>query len=68
MWRQLGRYYRENLAGQPQDWGVYGPVETIAEVIRGYADAGLDVLILAPQINDLAQLDVIAQSILPLYL
>jgi alkanesulfonate monooxygenase SsuD/methylene tetrahydromethanopterin reductase-like flavin-dependent oxidoreductase (luciferase family) len=68
MWRQLGRYYRENLAGEPQDWGVYGPVETIAEVVRGYADAGLDVLILAPQINDLAQLEVIAQSILPVYL
>lgn len=68
MWRQLGRYYRENLAGQPQDWGVYGPVETIAQVVRGYADAGLDVLILAPQISDLAQLDVIAQSILPSYL
>ena len=68
MWRQLGRYYRENLAGEPQDWGVYGPVETIAEVVRGYADAGLDVLILAPQIDDLAQLEVIAENILPTYL
>jgi len=68
MWRQLGRYYRENLGGEPQDWGVYGPAETIAEVLRGYADAGLDFLIIAPQINDLAQLEVIAESILPAYL
>jgi alkanesulfonate monooxygenase SsuD/methylene tetrahydromethanopterin reductase-like flavin-dependent oxidoreductase (luciferase family) len=68
MWRQLGRYYRENLGGEPQDWGVYGPAETIAEVVRGYADAGLDFLILAPQINDLAQLEVIAESVLPAYL
>ena len=68
MWRQLGRYYRENLGGEPQDWGVYGPAETIAEVVRGYADAGLDVLILAPQINDPAQLSDIAESILPSYL
>jgi alkanesulfonate monooxygenase SsuD/methylene tetrahydromethanopterin reductase-like flavin-dependent oxidoreductase (luciferase family) len=68
MWRHLGRYYRESLGGEPKDWGAYGPVETIAEVVRGYADAGLDVLILAPQINDLAQLEVIAESILPSYL
>jgi alkanesulfonate monooxygenase SsuD/methylene tetrahydromethanopterin reductase-like flavin-dependent oxidoreductase (luciferase family) len=68
MWRQLGRYYRENLGGEPKDWGVYGPAETIAEVVRGYADAGLDVLILAPQINDLGQLEVIAESVLPAYL
>lgn len=68
MWKQLGRYYRENLGGEPRDWGVYGPAETIAEVVRGYADAGLDVLILAPQINDLAQLEVIAENILPAYL
>lgn len=68
MWRQLGRYYRENLGGEPQDWGVYGPAETIAEVVRAYADAGLDFLILAPQINDLAQLEFIAESILPAYL
>ena len=68
MWSQLGRYYRENLGGEPQDWGVYGPAEAIAEVVRGYADAGLDILILAPQINDLAQLEVIADRILPTYL
>jgi alkanesulfonate monooxygenase SsuD/methylene tetrahydromethanopterin reductase-like flavin-dependent oxidoreductase (luciferase family) len=68
MWRQLGRYYRENLGGEPKDWGVYGPVETIAEVARGYADSGLDVLILAPQINDLGQLEAIAEGVLPAYL
>jgi alkanesulfonate monooxygenase SsuD/methylene tetrahydromethanopterin reductase-like flavin-dependent oxidoreductase (luciferase family) len=68
MWRQLRRYYRENLGGEPQDWGVFGPAETIAEVVRGYADSGLDVLILAPQIQDLGQLEVIAESVLPAYL
>jgi alkanesulfonate monooxygenase SsuD/methylene tetrahydromethanopterin reductase-like flavin-dependent oxidoreductase (luciferase family) len=68
MWRQLSRYYRENLGGEPKDWGVYGPVEAIAEVVRGYADSGLDVLILAPQIKDLGQLEVIAESVLPAYL
>lgn len=68
MWRQLGRYYRENLGGEPQDWGVYGPADRIAEVVRGYADSGLDVLILAPQIQDLGQLEIIAEHVLPAYL
>jgi alkanesulfonate monooxygenase SsuD/methylene tetrahydromethanopterin reductase-like flavin-dependent oxidoreductase (luciferase family) len=68
MWRQLGRYYRENLGGEPQDWGVSGPADRIAEVVQGYADAGLDVLILAPQIQDLGQLETIAERILPAYL
>jgi alkanesulfonate monooxygenase SsuD/methylene tetrahydromethanopterin reductase-like flavin-dependent oxidoreductase (luciferase family) len=67
MWRQLGRYYRENLGGEPQDWGVYGPIEKLAEVVRGYADAGLDVLLLAPQMQELAQLEVIAEEVLPDY-
>jgi alkanesulfonate monooxygenase SsuD/methylene tetrahydromethanopterin reductase-like flavin-dependent oxidoreductase (luciferase family) len=68
MWRQLGRYYRENLGGEPKDWGVFGPAEAIAEVVRGYADSGLDVLILAPQIQDLGQLEVLAERVLPAYL
>jgi hypothetical protein len=68
MWRQLGRYYRENLGGEPQDWGVYGPADRIAAVVRGYADSGLDVLILAPQIQDLGQLEIIAEQVLPAYL
>jgi alkanesulfonate monooxygenase SsuD/methylene tetrahydromethanopterin reductase-like flavin-dependent oxidoreductase (luciferase family) len=68
MWRQLGRYYRENLAGEPKDWGVFGSVDAIAEVVSGYADAGLDVLLLAPQIQDLGQLETIAERILPTYL
>lgn len=68
MWRQLGRYYREHLGGEPQDWGVCGPADRIAEVVRGYADSGLDVLILAPQIQRLGQLEVIAERILPAYL
>jgi alkanesulfonate monooxygenase SsuD/methylene tetrahydromethanopterin reductase-like flavin-dependent oxidoreductase (luciferase family) len=68
MWGQLGRYYRENLSGQPQDWGVYGPAETIAEVVDGYADSGLDLLVLAPQIKDLGQLELIAERVLPAYL
>ena len=67
MWRQLGRYYRENLGGEPEGWGVFGPVEKIAEVVRGYADAGLDVLIIAPQINQVAQLEAVAEDILPGY-
>ncbi len=68
LWRQLGRYYRENLGGEPHDWGVFGPVDALAEVVRGYADAGLDVLLLAPQIQDLGQLETIAERILPAYL
>jgi hypothetical protein len=65
MWRQLGRYYRENLGGEPEGWGTFGPVEAIGEVVQGYADAGLDVLLLAPQINDLGQLEALAQGVLP---
>jgi alkanesulfonate monooxygenase SsuD/methylene tetrahydromethanopterin reductase-like flavin-dependent oxidoreductase (luciferase family) len=68
MWRQLGRYYRENLGGEPKDWGVYGPVEKLADVVQGFADAGVDVLLLAPQIQDLGQLEIVAETILPDYL
>lgn len=67
MWRQLARYYRDNLGGEPEDWGVFGPAEKLAEVVRGYAEAGLDILILAPQINDLEQLEVLAEKVLPAY-
>jgi len=68
MWRQLRRYYRENLAGEPGDWGVFGPIEKIADVVAGYADAGLDVLLLAPQVRGLGQLEAIADGVLPTYL
>jgi alkanesulfonate monooxygenase SsuD/methylene tetrahydromethanopterin reductase-like flavin-dependent oxidoreductase (luciferase family) len=68
MWRQLGRYYRENLGGEPEGWGTFGPVEKLAGVVRGFADAGVDVLLLAPQIQDIGQLEVIAETILPDYL
>jgi alkanesulfonate monooxygenase SsuD/methylene tetrahydromethanopterin reductase-like flavin-dependent oxidoreductase (luciferase family) len=68
MWRQLGRYYRENLGGEPKDWGVFGTADALAEVVSGYAAAGLDVLLLAPQIQDLGQVETIAERILPTYL
>ena len=48
--------------------GIDGPADVIAAVVRGYADAGLDVLLLAPQIQDLGQLETIAERILPAYL
>lgn len=67
MWRQLGRYYRENLGGEPEGWGVFGPVEKLQESVRGFADAGIDVLLIAPQIQELRQLEVIAEAILPEY-
>jgi alkanesulfonate monooxygenase SsuD/methylene tetrahydromethanopterin reductase-like flavin-dependent oxidoreductase (luciferase family) len=63
---QLLRYYRN--PDMPFDKIVHrGSIDDIAAVARRYADTGVDSLILLPQVPELAQLDVLADGVLPEY-
>ena len=71
--RELGvhsllRYYGDRLWAPPEDVLHFGPVEELREVVAGYAAAGLDQLILFSEIAELAQVERIAEAILPDYL
>ena len=44
-----------------------GPGELIGESVAKYAEAGVDVLILVPQIPDLMQVERLGEDVLPLY-
>ncbi|HEV2685955.1 MAG TPA: LLM class flavin-dependent oxidoreductase [Actinomycetota bacterium] len=44
-----------------------GPVDVVAQAIKEYEPAGLDVLWLFPEIPDVKQVEMIAESILPAY-
>jgi hypothetical protein len=60
------RYYGE-LWTTPENLIHHGPTTVMAEAAKGYADAGLDVLILIPQIPDLRQVELLARDVLPAY-
>jgi alkanesulfonate monooxygenase SsuD/methylene tetrahydromethanopterin reductase-like flavin-dependent oxidoreductase (luciferase family) len=60
------RYYGE-LWTEPEKLIHHGPSEVIAEAVAGYADAGLDVLILFPEIPRLDQVERLAEDVLPAY-
>jgi alkanesulfonate monooxygenase SsuD/methylene tetrahydromethanopterin reductase-like flavin-dependent oxidoreductase (luciferase family) len=65
--RQLVRYYGK-LWREPSEICHSGPAEAIAEHVARYAEAGIDVLYLFPQIPDLAQVERLAEDVLPAYL
>jgi hypothetical protein len=44
-----------------------GSTDALAAVARRYADAGVDSLILTPQVPSLDQVDAIARDVLPAY-
>jgi hypothetical protein len=46
---------------------VYGPASKLAEEIAAYEDAGIDLLIVFPQIPSLDQLERLAEEVLPAY-
>lgn len=60
------RYYGE-LWTEPEKLIHHGPSEVIAEAVAGYAGAGLDVLILFPEIPRLDQVERLAEDVLPAY-
>jgi alkanesulfonate monooxygenase SsuD/methylene tetrahydromethanopterin reductase-like flavin-dependent oxidoreductase (luciferase family) len=63
---QLLRYYRN--PDMPFDKIVHrGSIDDIAAVVRRYAETGVDSLILLPQVPELAQLDAVAEGVLPEY-
>jgi alkanesulfonate monooxygenase SsuD/methylene tetrahydromethanopterin reductase-like flavin-dependent oxidoreductase (luciferase family) len=63
----LLRYYGE-LRTEPENLIHHGPAEKIAEEVRGYEAAGIDVLILFPEIPSLDQVERLAEKVLPAYL
>lgn len=60
------RYYGR-LWTEPENLIHHGPGSVIAEAARSYADAGLDTLILFPEIPDLGQVERLARDVLPAY-
>jgi alkanesulfonate monooxygenase SsuD/methylene tetrahydromethanopterin reductase-like flavin-dependent oxidoreductase (luciferase family) len=61
------RYYGK-LWGEPADIIHHGPGAAVAEDVAKYAESGIDLLILFPQIPDLAQVERLAEDVLPAYL
>lgn len=60
------RYYGQ-LWTEPENLIHHGPAEKIAEEVRAYAEGGIDVLILVPQIPSLEQVEKLAEVVLPEY-
>lgn len=63
---QLTRYYPV-LVRPAEDMVVHGGPEVIADAVATYREAGLDRLILAPALPELAQVSALAEHVLPLY-
>lgn len=65
--RAVMRYYRGQLWTSPENLIHHGPADVIAEAVKEYEQAGLDVLILFPEIPEIRQVELIAERILPSY-
>ena len=65
--RHALRYYGR-LWTEPADLIHHGPAGKIAEEIAAYADAGIDLLVVFPQIPRLDQVERLAEHVLPAYL
>jgi alkanesulfonate monooxygenase SsuD/methylene tetrahydromethanopterin reductase-like flavin-dependent oxidoreductase (luciferase family) len=61
------RYYGQ-LWTEPENLIHHGPGPKLAEEIAAYDDAGLDVLIVFPEIPSLGQVERLAEDVLPAYL
>jgi alkanesulfonate monooxygenase SsuD/methylene tetrahydromethanopterin reductase-like flavin-dependent oxidoreductase (luciferase family) len=61
------RYYGR-LWGDPADIIHHGPGPAIAEEVAKYVESGIDLLILFPEIPDLAQVERLAEDVLPAYM
>jgi alkanesulfonate monooxygenase SsuD/methylene tetrahydromethanopterin reductase-like flavin-dependent oxidoreductase (luciferase family) len=60
------RYYGQ-LWTEPENLIHHGPPAVIAEAVQAYADGGLDVLIVFPEIPRLVQVERLAEEVLPAY-
>ena len=60
------RYYGQ-LWTEPENLIHHGPPDKIAEEVDAYAAAGIDVLILFPEIPSLDQVEQLAEHVLPAY-
>jgi alkanesulfonate monooxygenase SsuD/methylene tetrahydromethanopterin reductase-like flavin-dependent oxidoreductase (luciferase family) len=60
------RYYGR-LWGDPADIIHHGPGPAVAEDVAKYAEAGIDLLIVFPEIPDLSQVERLAEDVLPAY-
>jgi alkanesulfonate monooxygenase SsuD/methylene tetrahydromethanopterin reductase-like flavin-dependent oxidoreductase (luciferase family) len=60
------RYYGQ-LWGPAEDLIHHGPAEKIAAEVQGYAEAGIDTLVLFPEIPRLDQVEQLAEHVLPEY-
>jgi alkanesulfonate monooxygenase SsuD/methylene tetrahydromethanopterin reductase-like flavin-dependent oxidoreductase (luciferase family) len=60
------RYYGQ-LWTEPENLIHHGPAAKIAEEVAAYADAGIDVLVVFPQIPSLEQVERLAEDVLPAY-
>jgi alkanesulfonate monooxygenase SsuD/methylene tetrahydromethanopterin reductase-like flavin-dependent oxidoreductase (luciferase family) len=60
------RYYGQ-LWTEPENLIHHGPTSKLAEEIAAYADAGIDVLIVFPEIPSLDQVERLAEDVLPAY-
>jgi alkanesulfonate monooxygenase SsuD/methylene tetrahydromethanopterin reductase-like flavin-dependent oxidoreductase (luciferase family) len=60
------RYYGQ-LWTEPGELIHHGPAEAIAEAVRDYEQAGIDILIVFPQIPSLDQVERLAEVVLPAY-
>lgn len=65
--KSVMRYYRGNLWTEPENLIHHGPVDTIAQTVKAYEEAGLDELILCPTVPDLKQLEILGEEVLPAY-
>jgi alkanesulfonate monooxygenase SsuD/methylene tetrahydromethanopterin reductase-like flavin-dependent oxidoreductase (luciferase family) len=61
------RYYG-SLWTEPENLIHHGPAPKLAEEIAAYDEAGIDVLIVFPQIPSLEQVELLAEHVLPAYL
>lgn len=62
------RYYTAGLWAPPEQLIHHGPAAKIAEEVAEYERAGVDVLILFPEIPDVRQVELLAETVLPAYL
>jgi alkanesulfonate monooxygenase SsuD/methylene tetrahydromethanopterin reductase-like flavin-dependent oxidoreductase (luciferase family) len=62
----LLRYYGE-LWTQPAQLVHHGPADKIAQEVDAYEEAGIDLLVLFPQIPSLDQVEQLAEAVLPAY-
>jgi alkanesulfonate monooxygenase SsuD/methylene tetrahydromethanopterin reductase-like flavin-dependent oxidoreductase (luciferase family) len=60
------RYYGK-LWTEPRELIHHGPADKIADEVAAYADSGIDLLILFPQIPRLDQVEQLAETVLPAY-